>query len=62
MVNLKKWDFKVLAEGNGIVYKPTKHRGFLKKKTDEKILGAWGRKKNLKWIGRLDAGGSYGNY
>ena len=48
MQKLKKWDQRVLANGNGVKWQS--HRswfGFFSRQTQEDVLGAWGRKRNL---------------
>ena len=60
MARLKKWDQKVLDLGNGVCWLSTASWfGFITFKTEIRILNAWGRKRNLSWLGRLDVGGFY---
>jgi len=60
MDRLKKWDQKVLELGNGVCWKSTASwYRFIKFCTEIKILNAWGRKKNLIWMGSWK-GDNYG--
>lgn len=57
MAKLKKWDQRVLANGNGVKWQC--HRswfGFFVGSTQSDVLGAWGRKRNLIWMGTWKEG------
>ena len=53
VTKLKKWDQRVLANGNGIVWQT--NRSWLRYfvgETQSDVVGAWGRKANLLFAGR----------
>jgi len=57
MGNLKKWDQRVLRQGNGEKWES--HRswfGFFCGRTQKAVIGAWGRKINLLWCGNWKEG------
>tara|TARA_S200002703_G_scaffold50459_1_gene43852 strand:+ start:1424 stop:1609 length:186 start_codon:yes stop_codon:yes gene_type:complete len=52
MAKLKKWDMNVLAKGNRQKWCSSRTWfGVSKFVTQFKAIGAWGRKKNLLWLG-----------
>ena len=57
MTKLKKWDQRVLANGNGMKYQSKRSWfGYFAKKTQFNVIGAWGLRRNLAWVGQADWG------
>lgn len=51
MSKLKQWDQKVLALGNGVQWLSLDRYRGEGEDTQKRVLGAWGRKINLLWLG-----------
>ena len=57
MTKLKKWDERVLKNGNGIKYQIRRSWfGFFVVHTESNVIGAWGLRRNLAWTGQADWG------
>lgn len=52
MGKLRKWDQKVLALGNGVQWLSLARYRTEGEGTQPRVLGAWGRKINLLWLGQ----------
>tara|TARA_R100000655_G_C2944668_1_gene186280 strand:- start:458 stop:640 length:183 start_codon:yes stop_codon:yes gene_type:complete len=60
MNKLKKWDQRVLENGNGIKWQSNRSWfGFFVGITQFSVIGAWGRKANLLWLGTWKEGYVY---
>jgi len=51
MSKLEQWDQKVLALGNGVQWLSLVQYRTEGKGTQKKVIGAWGRKRNIIWLG-----------
>ncbi len=51
MSKLKQWDRKVLALGNGVQWLSLVRYRTEGKGHQPRVLGAWGRKRNILWLG-----------
>ena len=57
MTKLKKWDQRVLSNGNGMKWQSNKSWfGFFVGATQFNVIGAWGLRRNLAWAGQADWG------
>lgn len=55
MTKLKKWDQRVLANGNGIVWQTKRSWfGFFVGETQSDVVGAWGLRRNLAWLNNIN--------